>query len=125
MAVKTLLILEDNPGDVELIKYYFKDTEYNLVLSESLKEIDLILKSQTVECIISDLNIRESSGLRTLNHLIEIADNTPVIVLTGIRDPILEKQALNSGAFEYLSKDSLNSLLLLRTVKSIYSHKSY
>jgi len=119
MGHNTLLLIEDNPGDIELIKYYFKDTPYEIVVTESLKEIEIILRSNEVGCIISDLNIGESRGLKTLDKLLLLSGDIPVIVLTGIIDPQVEKEALNSGAFEYMSKNALDSLQLLRAVKSI------
>jgi len=119
MAHNTLLLIEDNPGDIELIRYYFKDTAYEIVVTESLKEIEIILRSNEVGCIISDLNIGESRGLKTLDKLLSLSGEIPVIVLTGIIDPQVEKEALNSGAFEYMSKNALDTLQLLRAVKSV------
>jgi signal transduction histidine kinase len=64
-----------------------------------------------------DLNLPDSTGLDTLESMVSVADNTPIVVLTGLDDQQLGVQAVEEGAQDYLIKDEVSPALLQRTIQ--------
>ncbi len=88
-----ILIIEDNPGDVDLIKYSFKKNKiintYD-VISDGQDAVDFVFKrepfenAKTPDLIILDINLPRKSGLEILSE-IKSSPKTkriPVIILT-------------------------------------------
>ena len=55
-------------------------------------------------CLLLDLHMPEVSGLELLQQLRESGDSTPVIVVSGRSDPVLESRARALGAAAVLDK---------------------
>lgn len=113
-----LLIVEDNPGDVILVKealskgrVKFEVTDVGL-LAEALQR----LATARVDLVILDLGLPDSSGLDTLQKIRDAAPDKPVIVLTGVLDETLAMGALRQGAQDYLVKDLTEWDLLVHSV---------
>ncbi len=71
-------------------------------------------------CIILDLHMPQMSGVKLLEHLRSRGLSTPVIVVSGRRDPVLDQQIRRAGALGILSKptDDTDLLALVRMVAS-------
>ncbi|WP_246998732.1 bacterio-opsin activator domain-containing protein [Halosolutus gelatinilyticus] len=126
-----ILLIEDNPGDARLIQEMVRDTEeltqrVNLVDSSSetpdvVRETRLedgleTLAAEPTDVVLLDLNLPDSSGLETLETVCEADDDTPIVVLTGLRDQEIGVQAIQRGAQDFLVKDEVTSELLVRTI---------
>ncbi|WOD07799.1 response regulator transcription factor [Marinomonas sp. GJ51-6] len=68
------------------------------------KRADELLKYQSVDLILLDLNLPGLSGLQLLQKLRQREDDTPVLILTA-RDQIEDRiRLLDEGADDYLTK---------------------
>ncbi len=125
-----LLLIEDNPGDARLIQEMLRDTDELVqrinpdedgqppeIFRETRLEdgIDR-LHSEPADLILLDLNLPDSNGLDTLERVNTAVDETPVVVLTGLRDQEVGVQAIQRGAQDFLVKDEVTSELLVRTI---------
>ena len=104
-----VLLVEDEPGDVALIRLYLQEKNadaFSLDVVGSLAEaISAVDQSQSLpDVILLDLNLPDSEGLITLMRLREKSMDTPIVVLTGMDDTRWIQQALKSGAQDYLVK---------------------
>lgn len=114
-----LLVIEDNPGDLVLIKEY---------LSESLKKPDVIHVStfgeaqkqlssnNNFDVILLDLSLPDLSGEKLLKEVVSISDQVPIIVLTGYENKDFGLKTLGMGAADYLLKDEINPFLLSKVI---------
>lgn len=115
-----ILIIEDNPGDLLLVQDYLEEEIVNptvfqaasfaegcKVLQENHNEIDLVLL---------DLSLPDKQGEDLLNDMLRIADDLPVIILTGYSDISFAMKSLAMGACDYLLKDNLNPTVLYKSV---------
>lgn len=116
-----LLLVEDNPGDVRLIKEmlacpaYFSLT-YQLSDVESLNAAIQACSNNRFDVILLDLNLPDSHGLATLENLNGLFPHIPIIVLTGLDDAELTMQSVQQGAQDYVTKEECTSQLLTRVI---------
>lgn len=113
-----LLIVEDNRGDVKLLeKMLSKEAsiEFETQNCESMDEV-AGLKHQCFHLCLLDLSLPDSFGLETLNRFQSLYPDIPVIVLTGQDSHQLGIDLMRAGAFDYLSKNDLESGLLVRSI---------
>ena len=121
-----ILLIEDNPGDAQLVKIYMKDAafKYELFLAETLFEVQDIISRQEVDIVLLDLSLPDTQGFKTLNLYLEKVPNVPVIVLTGVNNEIVGYQAVKAGAQDYLVKGQFEGKLLGRSIRyAIQRHK--
>ena len=82
------------------------------------------LKADDFEVVLLDLNLPDSRDLDTLAKVVEVAPETPVIVLTASNDDAVGLQAVKVGAQDFLLKGDFNYLTLDRAiVYSIERHR--
>src|SRR5438105_4615324 len=105
-----VLIVEDNPGDVRLLKETFKRNaggEFEQVYEPNLEGALKRLASEKVDVILLDLLLPETFGLETLGFIRKADPDTSIVVLTSLNDGDLAAQALERGAEVYLVKDKV------------------
>jgi signal transduction histidine kinase len=105
----TVLVVEDNPGDADLIQYQLEQasrTPWNVECVGRLSEALAFLKEREANVALLDLSLPDSHGLDTLIQVKACAEHLPIVVLTGRSDEDLGLQALKHGAQDYLVKGS-------------------
>jgi signal transduction histidine kinase len=125
MANTTLnvLLTEDNPGDVRLVRHYLNAFEaYHFVDDISLTHIESLRKVEDIDTdlfdiLLLDLGLPESTGLTTLDRAVDMLDGMPIIVLTGMQDTQKSMDAIERGAQDYLPKSDLDGYRLVRALR--------
>jgi DNA-binding NarL/FixJ family response regulator len=105
-----VLLVEDNPDDVFLFKAAMariRDRRFCVSHADRLSNALERLRVSTPDVVVTDLNLPDSLGTMTVKLLVENADATPVIALTGWEDPVLGAQLIDEGASAFWSKDRL------------------
>jgi PAS domain S-box-containing protein len=75
------------------------------------------LATRHFDAVLLDLELPDSSGLRTFDRLQSAAGETPVVVLTSQDDNGLAVAAVHAGAQDYLVKSRTDAELLGRSVR--------
>jgi len=120
-----ILLVEDNKNDTTLIREMIYDDvikdvdgiRYELIHRETCGNALNYLAENKVDVILLDLSLPDTSGLDTVKKLMERERNTPIIVLTGLDDETVAIKALQYGVQDYLNKNQINSILLVRSLK--------
>ena len=114
-----LLLIEDNPGDVDLIKIYLQDAamKYELFVAETFYEGTEMLQTNKIDLVLLDLSLPDITGFKTLTRYLEIHENVPVIIMTGMNNEIIGNQAVRAGAQDFLVKGQFDGKLLGRTIR--------
>jgi len=109
-----LLIVEDNEGDVNLIRRLLQESpeSWDTTTVSSLQQADDVIGSDHFDVITADLGLPDSSGLDTVVGLLRRTPETPLVVLTGEADIALGPTAVALGAHDFLLKGGLSSRLL-------------
>ena len=115
-----LLLVEDNPGDADLVARMLKENgivpaqiQRATLLSEAIEQ----LKKQPVDAIILDLGLPDSAGLDTLRAVRMESLEVAVLVLTGLDDEQMGLAAVAEGAEDYLVKGLIDGRVLVRELR--------
>lgn len=114
-----VLLIEDNPGDVRLIREMFSEAQscsFSLETFERLEDGIGWQQENQADVILLDLSLPDSRGLGTLGRVLETGSPPPVVVLTGLEDQDTALRAVKNGAQDYLCKGELTPSLLERAV---------
>ncbi|MEM9488445.1 MAG: response regulator, partial [Myxococcota bacterium] len=115
-----VLLLEDNPGDAELIIRSLRrasDSTCHVVRANRLEQALALLSEQSFDVVLADLSLPDAEGLETVERLRAIVPHTAVIVLTGRDDTMLGTEALHSGAQDYIVKGDRSASNLWRAIR--------
>ncbi|WP_291099401.1 MULTISPECIES: hybrid sensor histidine kinase/response regulator [unclassified Flavobacterium] len=116
---QTILLIEDNPGDSRLIKEMLNEItsiNYRLIIAETLKEGCEEIKKNDFILILLDLNLPDSSGIKTFDTVMNFAEKIPVVLISGMQDVELSLSLIKEGAQDYITKQDINSTLLGKTI---------
>jgi len=115
-----ILYFEDNPGDVVLAQEYLSEAKN---ISCRIQHVDRLAKglpqlsARNIDIILLDLNLPDSHGLATFEAVKQVADNVPIIIMSGLADEDLAVSAVQKGAQDYLIKGQLDVHLLVRAIR--------
>ena len=126
-SIKVLLLVEDNPGDVRLLREMFSEQGlHNTELThvERMSDAEHRLASGLFDIILLDLGLPDEQGLGAVRRAHVAAPRTPLVVLTGMDDESLATQALQEGAQDYLIKGKLDARGLLRALRYAVERKN-
>ena len=114
-----LLLVEDNRGDIFLIKEMLQDTGIDLkvtVAEDGQKGLDILNRTNSsfddrFDLVILDLNLPKVNGFEVLSYMKSMhgLKNIPVVILTGSLNKDDQTRAASMGAANYLIKPSSNS----------------
>ena len=114
-----ILIIEDNLGDVDLIRDYLKEASIKDEIIHASTFFDGMdaIKSNDISIVLLDLSLPDSSGFKTLSNFLEKQPQVPVIVLTGTNNEIVGNQSIKAGAQDYLVKGQFDGKQLGRSIR--------
>jgi phosphoserine phosphatase RsbU/P len=119
-AETKVLVVEDYPPDAALVESLLaqsKQTQFAVTNAKTLKEADEALEQGGFDAILLDLNLSDSAGLDTFEHLHALAPLTAIIIFTGQSDESSAATAIQLGAQDYLPKYPLTGPVLIRTIR--------
>jgi len=123
----TVLLVEDNPGDVRLIREMFAEVKGASFQLECVDRLSMALERLAqggTDVVLLDLSLPDSQGLETYTKAHRQAPDVPIVVLTGHDDAALAVRALREGAQDYLVKWQIDSDLLARFMRyAVERHK--
>ena len=119
-----ILLVEDNPADARLIQEYVRerawpkldDKQPTIERAERLADA-VAAHSETTDIVLLDLGLPDSSGLETLEQMLDVTSDAPIVVLTGLDDESTGLEAVERGAQNYLVKNDLTPKLLQQTLR--------
>ncbi len=114
-----VLLVEDNPGDVRLVREMLKEATTGwpaLENTPSLMTAVERLAKGGIDAVLLDLGLPDSQGLDTFAKLHNQFPRAPIVVVTGLTDEVLGLQAVRQGAQDYLIKGQMNSQWLCRAI---------
>ena len=113
-----ILVVEDDAGDVlllkEALKHAYSDFEFWHV--RTVMEAYDLLQQRRPDVVILDLSLPDGVGVEVVHKMHACAMQIPIVVLTGRDDEAMALICLNAGAQDFLSKSSLKSVALRRSI---------
>ncbi len=102
-----VLLIEDNPEDVQVIQAVLSDEEgvnFHVSYADWLATGLNTLAQGSTDVVLLDLGLPDSKGLDTLLTVRQHAPSVAIVVLTASDDERMAAQALQQGAQDYLVK---------------------
>jgi DNA-binding NtrC family response regulator len=101
----TLLIIEDEERMRRLFELVLKPVGYDLVLASSGGDAVRLIQDQTpFDLIITDLQLGAVSGMEVLEAAKQSMPDVPVLIITGYGTVKSAVEAMQKGAYDYISK---------------------
>jgi two-component system response regulator AtoC len=98
-----ILVIDDDQNIRETLKVLLSK-EYKVILAENgLTGIEKF-KSESPDLIITDLKMDDLDGIEILKKVKESGSDTPVILITAFEEIQSSIEAIQLGAFDYISK---------------------
>lgn len=113
-----ILVVEDNEGDALLIQEYVKEEFPHAEISHAwnLAQAEQYLQKNNYSLIFLDVSLPDSSGKESIMRVVELANKTPVIVLTGYSDLSFAVESMQLGVQDYLNKENITASSLQKSI---------
>lgn len=118
-----VLLIEDNPGDAFLIKFYLGESTspiFETHHAETLKQAYELLEQFSFDIILQDLNLPDSNGIESFKTFNEKYPGNLVLVLTGLTDEEVGLETVRYGAQDFLVKGKFDGKVLISSVIFAY-----
>jgi len=119
-----ILIVEDNPADVRLIKHLLKQATNFTYSLEMYDRLSTVLERYAgsehhFDIAFLDLGLPDSQGIDTFTALHEALPHVPIVILTISDDDEIAIQAVRSGAQDYIvtGRARMNTDSLVRAIR--------
>ena len=117
--IKTVLLIEDNPGDARLLREMLNERVQHrteLSYATTMREAETQLAERAFDIILLDLGLPDAEGLEAVRRTHSAAPHTALVVLTGLDDESLAAQVVQEGAQDHLIKGQIETRGLLRAM---------
>jgi len=115
-----VLLIECHPADARLITNALKNdvreglqVEYVKKLSDAVERIH----KRRVRGIIVNIEMPNGRGVAAFEKLLAAAPHVPILILSGVENENVAKQAVDRGAQDYLLKNNFDHFRLRRAVR--------
>jgi DNA-binding NtrC family response regulator len=114
-----ILIVDDELDMLELLKRIIEDkTEYQVVTTHDPLDVPHILEENTFDLVITDLRMPGQGGLELLEIIRQKDDQMPIVILTAYGTIESAVEAMQKGAFSYITKPFKKEEILLTIDKA-------
>ena len=114
-----LLLVEDSRADAQAVEVCLRSEgleRYDITLVTTLGAAEELMAFGETDVVLLDLTLPDSAGSDTLVRLRAVADDVPIVVLTGLDDDDLAMRCIAAGAQDYLCKAEMTPHTLRRVV---------
>lgn len=99
-----ILIVDDDPDILDLFSLSISRSGHEVLTAKTERQAGKIIEETCPEVALVDMRLQNSSGLDLLSSITKHYPDTAVIIITGYQDMGTAIQAMQGGAFDYISK---------------------
>jgi len=116
-----VLVVEDDPGDSELITIALKESSrprFQVSHAASLAEaVEHIRSGIGGDVVLLDLSLPDAGGEATVTRMREAAPDLPIVIMTGLDDGEFAERMVALGAQDYLVKGDSSAPMIWRAIR--------
>lgn len=120
-ASKRVLLVEDEPSFREVLQLGLGPQGFETEAVPGLAEAKTALATKAFDAVVSDLRLKDGSGIDLLNWMKEASIETPVVIMTAFATTETTVQALNLGAVDFLTKAKDDIQELCKVLKGLFT----
>ncbi len=117
-----VLVVDDMPMIVRTLAEMVKKSGHRVVTSQNVVDALQLFDEQPFDAVLSDVKMGALGGFDLLKRIKERAPNVPVILITGEATVTAAMEAMDAGAYDYLSKPVRHEVLA-QILKRAIEHK--
>ncbi len=123
MSAGNLLVVDDDQNLVELIGLKLKGEGYQVTTAATGNDAVQAAKASIFDLCVVDLRLADQDGISLMRELHSINPEMRVIILTGYGTVESAVQAMQEGAYSYLSKPFNTQELLLQISRALENRR--
>jgi DNA-binding NtrC family response regulator len=108
----TILVVEDDPGAAESLRYVLEDEGHTVIAAATGEEGLALAGKERCDLVLTDLKLPGLSGLDLVKRLHTARARLPIILMTAHGTTEVAIEATRHGAFDYLLKPFEMPLML-------------
>lgn len=118
---KTVLIVEDEPSFRDVLQMGLNRQGFGTATASGVQEARRALAGGGFDAVVSDLRLKDGSGIELLTWMKDQGLAVPVVILTAFATTETTVQALNLGAVDFLTKTKDDLQELSKVLKGIFA----
>jgi two-component system response regulator GlrR len=119
MAAGKILIVDDDPNLIELVKMRLESAGYDVTAAVSEEDAIGAVKSEPIDLCLLDLMLESRDGISLMEEVHAITPDVPAIILTAHGSIGSAVEAMRKGAYSYLTKPFEAQDLLLQIERAL------
>ena len=122
----SVLLVEDDEEDALLVREWLDEAhtaKFAVAWVRTFAATLQAVSEQHYDVILVDYRLGPENGVELIRQLVAGDCQAPIILLTGVGSYLIDTQAMDAGATDYLPKAQLTTELLERSILHALSHK--
>ncbi|MGJ8582233.1 MAG: CheR family methyltransferase, partial [Psychromonas sp.] len=122
----TVMVVDDDAIDRLRVKRYFKESEdrsYTIVEAKTLEEAIELAGRMNVDVCLLDYQLGGNTAEDFVKAMKIKNIDTPIILLSGQNESVMDKAFLSNEIIDVISKDELSKPLLVRSIDYVLERK--
>jgi len=99
-----VLVVDDDPDARELLRVYLTAKGYEVTEAETGGEGLRRIREDRPHLVLLDINLPDITGLDVLREAKALDPALGVIMVTGLQEEEVGREAMQAGAFDYITK---------------------
>ncbi len=113
----TVLIVEDEPTPRKFLAKILSKKGYESIEAENLAIAHKVLDQDAADIVLLDIKLPDGNGITLLDRIAQESPSLPVIVATGYGDIDTVVDAMQNGAFDFITKP-IDAERLIRSLEN-------
>jgi len=125
--IRNLLLIDKNPAHAKEFREALLNANIGLFSGEWVQTLTQgmeRLREKTIWAIFANLRLPDSTGLDTIDKLMQAAPGVPILVIGGVEDEDLSTEALRHGAKDYLLEGHIDTYSFDRAIRNVDERKT-
>jgi len=115
-----ILVIDDHPEVLSLLSDLLTEREdYGVLGASSITEALGLFRKHSFELVITDLKLKNETGLDLMKRVHQELPGVPVIVMTAYGSVDTAVEAMRSGAFDYIEKPFHEEKIRLTVARAV------
>jgi DNA-binding NtrC family response regulator len=102
--MKKIMVVDDEETISELLQVFLENQGFQVVVAGSAERALEMLKTEKPEVVMLDILMPGLNGIQCLERIKKLSPETIVIIMSGLQDEEIAKEAITLGAYDYITK---------------------
>ena len=117
--MQTILLVDDEPNYLVVLSELLREEGFEVITAENGEKAFMVIEKSDLDLVITDMNMPGMDGLTLLKASKSYNNALPVIMITAFGEIEKAVNAMQAGAFNYLTKPFNNDELVVSIRKAI------